>query len=393
MSRTRVRINAALQQLEGEGALSREQREKVQGRLDLALKSDAVDFASVVASFGALLVAAGLLYLVGYNWELLSKPGKLSLVFGVWLALHGAGWFLAERPGRHPRLGRALTLAGVLAFGGAIGLVAQIYHLTARYPHAILIWWTLSVPVVLVTRSGAILATVMVLALTWTAWHLGVWLDDRAVHGRFPGYLASYVLVGMSLAALLQGLATLAARGRYRELSEVLRGPVLPLAAVAPFALAFHEPWWDAQRAGVAWPLLAPVAAAGALALAALAWATWLEGARALRNGWILLGLAALQALVVALAPRAVPVLANGILFGGALGLVAMGVAQARRSLATWGIFLFVVGVLARYFEYLWDKLEGAFAFLATGFVLMGAAYFFENRRRAVAARLSQESP
>jgi uncharacterized membrane protein len=81
------------------------------------------------------------------------------------------------------------------------------------------------------------------------------------------------------------------------------------------------------------------------------------------------------------------------ILFAGSIGLVALGVAEARRQLATWGIFLFVAGAVARYFEYLWDKLEGAYAFLASGALLLAAAFLFENRRRAVAARLQERVP
>lgn len=394
MERLRVRIGGALDDLEREGHLSAAQRALVAGRLEPILhRPRRLAFAAIVASFGGLLVAAGLLYLAAYNWEQLTKPLKLILVFGAWFALHLLGWLLAERPGRHPALGRAFTLAGVLAFGGAIGVVAQIYHLSSHYPHAMLLWWSLSIPLALVTRSRAILAVVLALFFVWAAWHLGVWIGDlpRRVHGSV--YLANFALVGLAIAAMFQALAAGAAGGRYASFTELLRAPVLPLACAAPFALAFHEPWWSSVRMDPpqgAW-LPVAVACAGAAALLALAGAR--RGLGATRDGWILLGLVVLLGASVMLAPKLVPIVGNLVLFGGALALVGLGLAEARGNLASWGIFLFVVGVLARYFEYLWEKLEGAYAFLATGLLLMAAAYAFQNRRRAVAARLGERTP
>lgn len=392
MTRLRPRIDAALAELEHDGTLSAQQRAVVADRIDGALREGrGLDFTAIVATFGALLVAAGLLYLIGYNWETLPKAAKLALVFGIWIALHGAGWALAENPGTHPRVGRALTLLGVLAFGGAIGLVAQIYHLSAHYPNAILAWWALSVPVVLVTRSRAILVVVMAIGVVWAAWCTGVWLEDmRGDDERH--WLAGLTLVGVALAATFQALAALARGGALDGLESVLRAPVLLFASAAPFALAFHDPWWHDWTADLGLAFVPPAVAAGGAA-AALALATWRRGPAAARDGWILLAMGALLTICAAFAPRALPVVANVVLFGGALALVAVGAREGRPRLATWGIFLFAAGVLARYFEYLWDKLEGAYAFLATGALLLAAAFVFENRRRALAARAKAAAP
>lgn len=277
----------------------------------------------------------------------------------------------------------------MLAFGGAIGLVAQIYHLSARYPNAILAWWLLSVPVVLVTRSRAILAAVLAIGILWAGWHTGVWTDGR------PGdderhWFAAFTLVGIAVAAALLGLAALAESEPRDGLGAVLRAPVLFLASAGPFVLAFHDPWWDRDTDTVAALDLAPAGVAVAVAAAILAVAAWRRGSAAARDGWILLGVAALLGAAVLFAPRAVPVLGNVGVFGGGLALVALCTAGSRSSLVTWGLFLFVAGVVARYFEYLWDKLEGAYAFLATGSLLLVAAFVFENRRRALAARLRE---
>lgn len=405
MSKRQQTIERTLDELVSEGHLSAEQRGLVAARLDVALNSSRVDFTAVVAGLGALLIAAGLLYLVGYNWEQLGKSTKLALIFGVWAGLHFAGWRLAEHPGGHPRVGRAFTLAGVLAFGGAIGLVAQIYNLSSHYPNAVLMWWALSVPVALVTRSRAVLVAVMALALIWAGWHLGIWIEDLPSDNE-RDWLANYTLVAAALAALLSALAAWADDSRFDTFAGVLRAPLVPAAALAPFVLAFHEPWrpsassWRAASDLAAAPDLrealvrtAPVWLSIALAAAACGVLTQRKGAASLRFAWILVAQALLLALTVVLAPRWTPVIANVVLFGGALLVIALASRVGRGKLASAGVLVFVTGVVARYFEYLWDKLEGAYAFLATGALLMGAAWVFENRRRALRSRREQRTP
>jgi uncharacterized membrane protein len=121
----RREIEEVLAGLEAGGQISSAQRERIRAALAARLdapRDHAGRVIAIVASFGALLFSAGLLYLVGYNWDALAKATKLALVFGLWAAIHAGGYALAEWPGGYPRLGRALTLAGMLCFGGALGL-------------------------------------------------------------------------------------------------------------------------------------------------------------------------------------------------------------------------------------------------------------------------------
>jgi len=394
---------SVLAELEREGQLSAEQRSLVAARLRAVWTVRRVDFAAVVAAFGGVLIAAGLLYLVGYNWELLSKAAKLSIVAGVWFGLHWAGWRLTER-GAHPLVGRGLTLAAVAAFGGAIGLVAQIYNLSAHYPHAALLWWSLSVPIALVTRSRAVLEFVLVLALVWAAWHVGVWIDDQP-RDQVADWLANFTLVGAALAALLAALVALCDKTNYAQFVPTLRRPIVLLAASAPFVLAFEEAWtdpetwWpDAQDAAAASTFdllarLAPVWAACGAAALLLAIATLRRRTPHVSIGWGLLAATVALALLALFAPSWLPLVANIVLFGGALTAIALASRLGRAPLATAGVVLFLAGVVARYFEYLWDKLEGAFAFLATGALLLGVAWAFERGRRAARATLSTVNP
>ena len=398
MSNRLQALERALAELEREGALSAEQHSLVAARLRAVWNERRVDFAAVVAAFGGVLIAAGLLYLVGYNWELLGKAAKLGIVFGVWLGLHWAGWRLTER-GEHPLVGRGLTLAAVAAFGGALGLVAQIYNLSSHYPHAALLWWTLSIPIALATRSRAVLELVLLLALVWAGWHTGVWIEDQP-RAQVADWLANFTLVGAALAALLSALVALCDGTRLAAFVPTLRRPIVLLAASAPFVLAFDEAWtgahawWpDADAAAAIGALellgrLAPVWAACGAAALVLAVATLRARGAHVSIGWGLLAATVALALLALFAPYWLPLVANLVLFGGALTAIALASRLGRAPLATAGVVLFLAGVVARYFEYLWDKLDGAFAFLATGALLLGVAWLFERGRRAARAQI-----
>ena len=167
--------------LEREGVLSAEQSEVVGARLRSASESEegrSGRVVSAIGGIGALLLGAGVLYLVAYNWDQLARASKLALIFATWLGLHTAGYRLGRDPGHYPRLGMALSAAGVLAFGGAIALLAQIYNLSAKYPWSVLLWWTLNLPLVLVSGSLLLLLVVTGLFVVWSFWHAGVYLDS-----------------------------------------------------------------------------------------------------------------------------------------------------------------------------------------------------------------------
>src|SRR5687767_6302654 len=187
----REEVLSAVKKVESEGLLAPEQTERVGARLAEILiphRDHAKTAASVIAWLGGILVAAGVLLLIAANWDQLGKIPKLVLVFGTLGGLHWAGYRFAENPGHRPALGQALTGAAMLAFGGAIGLVAQIYNLTAHYPNAILAWWALSVPFVLLTRSRKLLLVPLGLFVLWVHWHVGVWYDDLRAAGRISGW-------------------------------------------------------------------------------------------------------------------------------------------------------------------------------------------------------------
>src|SRR5258706_11300092 len=131
----RESISGAVQRLADERLIEPERASAIDARLQELLIAPAGDaaakIAKLVAWLGGLLVGAGIVALIGLNWDALGKWTKLALVFGTLIGLHAAGWRLQvakdDGPGRWPGVGVALSGAALLGFGGAIALVAQIY--------------------------------------------------------------------------------------------------------------------------------------------------------------------------------------------------------------------------------------------------------------------------
>jgi uncharacterized membrane protein len=387
----RREVDEVLAELEAQGAIGAEQRARI--RAALAARLDAPRDHSgrviaIVATFGALLFSAGVLYLVAVNWEALGKAAKLALVFGTWGAIHAAGYALAEKPGGYPRIGRALTLAGMLCFGGALYLVAQIYNLSAHYPWAILLWWALDVPLMLWLRSRAAQVVVTGLFVTWAFMHANVWLEGQALNSWRDEARCNFALVA-GLGALFGGLAALAGSlcaERYVGLWRFLA----PLAALfACYLLSFEDGAHTSGPNDALLVVLAPALFLQAVALVLLlvalargvAGPLRVEALGAQAMGIVLTG-------CVFAAGRSMPILGNLLELGALLLLVWHGTRARSAALVNLALGFFALVIVTRYLEYLWDKLEGAYAFLGSGALLLVLGWFLERRRRSLMRRV-----
>ena len=386
----RARILATLEALEREGHLSPEQRSLVQERIEGALgpRDHTGRFITILGSFGAVLIAAGFLYLVGYHWDGFEKATKLALVFGIWAGFFAASYLLGERPGHYPKLGQAFLLAGVLGFGAAIGLVAQIYNLSAHYPWSLCLWWALNVPLLLWTRSRSVQFVVSALFLVWVFWHQGVWMDDH------PGAHEEIAIIGVLCAGLATFFAALAALARSARMPDLQRFAA-PWSMIAifgvllgPYLAGFRNSF---RRTGH--ELVPPALALPACALALTGVLVGLCAlARGRTRGELMSVLACLATFVLLgvftlWAPDTVAVAGNLLTLATILYLVYAGSTRGRLAWINAGLAAFFVWVVTRYFEYLWSKLEGAYAFLVTGVLLMLLGWFLERRRKRWTAR------
>ena len=137
-------------------------------------RESAFSLGRVLMIIAALLVAAAVLLLVAANWDVIPRlvrlVGILALIWGAYLA----GGVLIMRGAE--RLAAAFLVLGTLAFGGAIALVGQMYHLSGDTFQAMLVWFAGAVVAAALLRSGAVTAIAGFLAFVvagadWTQSH------------------------------------------------------------------------------------------------------------------------------------------------------------------------------------------------------------------------------
>jgi uncharacterized membrane protein len=408
----REAVSGAVRQLASEGLVEPQQASRVEARLlELLFPPSTGDaagkIAKLVAWLGGALVGAGVLTLVGLNWDALSKWTKLALIFGTLVGLHAAGWRLQVArdggPGRAPGVGLALTGAAMLSFGGAIALVAQIYHLEAHWPNAVLAWWLLSLPFALLFASRWLLLIVVGLFATWGMWCVDVWMTDHQLWSNEFGWGFAVV----ALAAFVAAAGALARGSRFGSFAPLL-GLLGRLGALGDlFLLSFEEFGHDRvarfgqegllvdERLHRFALLLAPAAAfaAGALALLAVGAAArrgWRDG-RAWLDEPLDVAAVVAGAALAGCADLFVPDLAflvvNALLLAAVLGLIVRGVRTGRVADVNLALVAFFVTAIARYFEFFAKGFDAAFSFLGAGVLLLGLGYFIERLRRKFVAQ------
>ncbi len=79
-------------------------------------------------ALAALLVGLGVLLLIGYNWEQMPAPLKVTAIFGALIGTHAVAFGLRYRLGWR-RFSEVVFFLGCLFYGAAIALLAQIFHI------------------------------------------------------------------------------------------------------------------------------------------------------------------------------------------------------------------------------------------------------------------------
>lgn len=196
---------------------------------------------------GALLVGAGVISLVAWNWEAMPAAAKLAVIGASMVGLHGGGFALWRGPGRMPRLGHALTLLGTLVFGAGVGLVAQIFHVSG-------VWWGGFAAFAAGALAAGLLYPSLPSLLLGAVLALGVagpgLAQDHPAPGAAGGWALGVLLLALAWRERSRALAVVTALGLAATLGGALAGARaggwIPLAmaclaaalAAAPLALA-----------------------------------------------------------------------------------------------------------------------------------------------------------
>ena len=346
---------------------------------------------SVIAIMGATLVGLGIITYVAANWSAIPPLARVALLVAVTAAIYAGGWALLARFGLR-RTGAAVILAGALAYGAAIHLIAQIYHLPVNHPGLTAAWFLGVAPIAYIVRARSLLTLALILLLAAAGFRAQRWSDG------FGGDTALLLLpAALTLAALLFAAGRLQARFDWtRPFVRLTTIPGIAMASLAVGVITLTGILTDdltiewASVTAEYWVTMALVwcAAAGALAFC------WRYGGRhGGRHGsrwnapllpWEAVTLATMAAVTLAMWLRLLAWSVPGswwlLALAWFLGLAAIGwIRQSGRLLAT-ATALFVVALVLRSFRWVDPIDEETALLLAPAAVGLGAALFAAGR-------------
>jgi len=377
---------------------------------------------TVTAVFGSVLIGLGIILVLAYNWQDLSRTIRAGISFLVLLgAQAAAGWVLLRPVRSRPwREGTACLL--FLAVGASMALIAQTYHLPGDFSRFLLIWMLLALPVAYLLKAGAATALyivgVTVLGgleaeagegplLYWVLLALAapyLWSllqQDRQgsglVHLLWLGGVSLCFGFGFSIFESAENLypaayaglfSTLYLAGRtwFGKAPRVWQRPLQCIGGLGVFGLAlqfsYRDSWLHLARAASKdwnWADAMPgmVLTGACLALSViLGWLSLVRG-RPQDLLWGSFGAAAflLQVLMLSLGSTLAPVvLVNLYLLVAGAAVLTRGVRGERIGTVNIGMLILAVLIAARFFDS-----DLGLAARGIGFILVGAVFLSAN--------------
>jgi uncharacterized membrane protein len=373
---------------------------------------------AVIFTLGALLLGGGLISFVAANWEDISTPVKLALLFGGLLGFHLIGYWLLHGWGWR-RLGHALIFCGCLAFGANIGLVAQIFHVRGNWYGAFAAWAVGSLVMAWAIRSWLIGVLVLCTSFIWFIGFQGdnheriallytlvlaisliplAWIiRSRVLYaGTFLGIVAAACVLAANHGSSGQLLLTMAAGGLFMwtmgelhratvwraEFANIAVGFGLSLLATSAYVWSFHFMWDEAPAR------MQPPLAIAFLVLAVAASLLLLRREKQTQP-WLMIGVWIVGAILCGSAFLAGVSRSEGeILFTITTNLAALILASVvigislideQRSVFWLGSLYLVLLILSRFLEYETSLLVKSAAFLVCGVAVILAGISYEQ--------------
>lgn len=228
----------------GEGIISEEQRQRINARYSDRLQYNRL--INTVVTLGSILIGLGILLFVASNWDKLSRPFKITLIFLVISVFHCLGYYFRYVKDEFPGLGEGFLLIGSFAFGAGIWLVAQMYQIHYNFSAGILFWILGILPVAYLYRSWTILSLASVLSIIWLESYM-VYYPHRQAYSFFLLLAVITALIYrykqrfslfMMIAAVIMWLSHFWAREYFSSLS-LLSNFLIPQLFLAGIYTAF----------------------------------------------------------------------------------------------------------------------------------------------------------
>lgn len=209
-----------LRKWEIEGWITKEQGERLRTHYGPAVPETTPNWGIVIiAVLGVLLIGGGIILMVAYNWEELSRPWRAALSFIPLVLAELVYGYTFFRRRQSPAWVEGASTFLFLMLGASLALISQTYHIAGTLDQYLLSWALLSIPLLYLMKASL----PAVLYLVGIAW----WAVEREG--------GSAVWYWGLLAAVLPHLVIHLGAGR-----SPLRRNVLAWA----FTLTFSVAWW-----------------------------------------------------------------------------------------------------------------------------------------------------
>ncbi len=381
---------------QSKGIISGEQARKIKalysGKESEGPGSKLVPF---IAIFGSLMIGAGIILFFAMNWSTIPKAVKVATLLGFLLAFYHLGYLMKFSKGTFPKVGESLILLGTILFGANIALIGQIFNISSHWPNMFLFWALGALAISYVSASLPSLFVGLITLLIYVGTESYFWFDniDSFYHAEY-----AFFLIFLSLGILYFTLGSLhekkenarAMRYPYHLIGSFLVLMVCYLLSFKWFGGEFGRYFGensDLLFTSQFWTIYLIATAISALALAYHFMRRDKKSALEFYEIF-LLGLLLVFSPVVVLLTKVnfwfVPVLFNIILFLLIVASVYVGHTKREKTLVNLGMAAFGVALISRYFEYLWDVLNGYLFFIIGGVLLIALSILLEKKRRSI---------
>jgi uncharacterized membrane protein len=349
---------------------------------------------AIVSAFGGILLAAGLILLVGSNWADMPRLAKVAFAVGTVVGFEALGYGLRYHS-EYRRIGATFLFVGAAAYGAAIMLVAQAYQYPVDDPNLLLLWFAPVLPLAYLVRSPMIAALGIAVGYAAVGYRAADWFELAPSSAGEFGWQVLYLAVGATVAAL--GYL----HHRFGDNLKPMGRPyqwIGSLTVLVFLYLMSFEPWYDRGSAGwldalpgEAWfMLVVSVVVTVGSAIGLLR--SGAGDAKAAAAG-IAVSAGVAYAMILTLfaqpagAPMAPYLVTNLLLIGAQIGLVSVGVTTRQPALVNVSLAFFGLTVVTRYIEVSAGMFATGVSMMMGGALIIGLAWGLERLRRSLITR------
>lgn len=342
---------------------------------------------TAVSVIGALVMGAGVILLVGTNWDEIPGRTRTGMLMGAMLASYAAAYALMYRYDMQ-RIGSALLLLGYLIYVASVFLLPQIYSMPlcdpnqcdAPNPALILLAALGAFPLAYAFASRIVLLVGLVMLTIALIVELTTRYPDT------PEAQASLIVIGAFGIGLYAIGRAHALRPAMEDYGDVYAFAGLFVALALVYLCSFGA-FWDEVVSADFESFSAPNIVYIACGIATvLTLGQWLARGRGVENDIevvVMISILAIGA-TVATWPEwsGYAFVFIAVYFVVAAGLVIRGYLLADERQVNLGLIVVALGLVTRYIDFFWDVEPRAVFFLTGGGLLLALAFGLERLRR-----------